>query len=538
MAALQPTPAVRWQSLAPGLLLIAALLLLFRETATAMVGIWNRSDTFAHAFLVPPIVIWLIWRRRERLAQLPRQPTWWLLLPIAATCLLWLLGELASVNAAAQLALVMLIVLSVPAVFGWAVARELTFPLLFLFFAVPIGEFMVPPMMEWTADFTVAALQLTGIPVFREGLQFVIPTGNWSVVEACSGVRYLIASFMVGTLFAYLNYTSTTRRVVFMLVSLAVPVVANWLRAYLIVIVGHLSGNKLAAGVDHIVYGWVFFGIVIGVMFMIGARWSEPDNLKAPVGAASGAGVSTARSNASGSWAMVAAVLVLLGVTHAAFAGLDQPQEGPQPVLSLPAAGAGGWVAQSSATAPAAMAFVPAFQNPSAFASRVYARASTERTAEVTAWVGYYRDTGHDRKLVSSSNNLVDATLEAAWAQVASGGLQAATAAGPVPMRTAVLRHTAGGVGRAGAARLRVWSVYWLGGPLTTSDAEAKVRLAVNRLLGRGDDGAVLILHTPVSELPEDLAAADQRLADFVRSNLPPLLATLDAARSGRPAGR
>jgi len=531
MAALNTGPAVRWQGLAPGLLLIAALLLLFRETATAMVGIWNRSDTFAHAFLVPPITIWLIWRRRERLAQLPRYPTWWLLLPIAATCLLWLLGELASVNAAAQLALVTLIVLSVPAVFGWAVARELTFPLLFLFFAVPIGEFMVPPMMEWTADFTVAALQLTGIPVYREGLQFVIPTGNWSVVEACSGVRYLIASFMVGTLFAYLNYTSTKRRVIFMLVSLAVPIVANWLRAYLIVIVGHLSGNKLAAGVDHIVYGWVFFGIVIGVMFMIGARWSEPDNLNAPVAAPVGAvGAAAASGNAAGSWAMVAAVLVLLGATHAAFAGLDRSREGPQLVLSLPAAGADGWAVQSADAAPASLPFLPSFQNPSATASRVYVRGD----GAVTAWVAYYRDTGYDRKLVSSANNLVEPTLEATWALVTSGGTQASTAAGPVPMRTAVLRHAPGGAGRAGAARLRVWSVYWLGGRLTTSDAEAKVRLAINRLLGRGDDGAVVVLHTPVSELPEDVAAADKRLADFVRANLPQLLATLDTARSGR----
>ena len=190
MAALNARPAMPWQQLAPGLLLIAAVLLLFRETATAMVDIWTRSDTFAHAFLVPPIVIWMIWRRRDRLAQIPRAPMPVLLLPIAGACLLWLLGELASVNAATQLSLVVLIVLTVPAVFGWAVARELTFPLLFLFFSVPVGEFMVPLMMEWTADFTVKALQVTGIPVYREGLQFVIPTGNWSVVEACSGVRY------------------------------------------------------------------------------------------------------------------------------------------------------------------------------------------------------------------------------------------------------------------------------------------------------------------------------------------------------------
>ena len=73
-----------------------------------------------------------------------------------------------------------------------------------------------------------------------------VPGRSLFVTEACSGLRYLVASVMVGTLFAYLNYRSYRKRTVFMLVSLAVPVLANWLRAYIIVMMGHLSGNKLA----------------------------------------------------------------------------------------------------------------------------------------------------------------------------------------------------------------------------------------------------------------------------------------------------
>ncbi len=154
-----------------------------------------------------------------------------------------------------------------------------------MFFAVPFGEFLLPVLMEYTANFTVTALRLSGIPVYREGLQFVIPSGNWSVVEACSGVRYLIASFMIGTLFAYLNYRSTRRRLVFIGVSIVVPIVANWLRAYMIVMLGHLSGNTIAVGVDHLIYGWLFFGLVITIMFLIGARWSEPETaVPAPSG--------------------------------------------------------------------------------------------------------------------------------------------------------------------------------------------------------------------------------------------------------------
>ena len=65
---------------------LAALFLLYQSTWAGMVAIWMRSDTFAHAFLVPPIALWLVWRKRARLAQLvPRaQPAWLLPMALAA----------------------------------------------------------------------------------------------------------------------------------------------------------------------------------------------------------------------------------------------------------------------------------------------------------------------------------------------------------------------------------------------------------------------------------------------------------------------
>jgi exosortase A len=253
-------------------------LFLYRNTGVAMVSIWARSGTFTHAFLVPPIAAWLIWRKRQILALYTPEPNGYVLIGVVLVALMWGMGELASVNALTQWVLVALLVLAVPAILGMTVARLISFPLFFLFFAVPVGEFLMPPLMEGTAHFTVFALRMSGIPVYREGLQFVIPTGNWSVVEACSGVRYLIASVTVGTLFSYLNFQSIQRRIFFVLVSLVVPVIANWIRAYFIVVLGHISGNKIATGVDHLIYGWLFFGLVIMLMFFIGAQWAESDS--------------------------------------------------------------------------------------------------------------------------------------------------------------------------------------------------------------------------------------------------------------------
>ena len=113
------------------------------------------------------------------------------------------------------------------AILGHEMGRLLAFPLGFLFFAVPMGEALIPPMMEFTATSTVWMIQQTGIPVFREGLYFTLPSGNWSVVEACSGVRYIIASVTLGVLYAYMTYRSFWRRGLFVLASIIMPIFAN-----------------------------------------------------------------------------------------------------------------------------------------------------------------------------------------------------------------------------------------------------------------------------------------------------------------------
>jgi exosortase A len=439
---------------------------------------------------------------------------------MAAACALWLLGELAGVNAATQLALVALLVLSVPLVFGLALARALTFPLLFLFFAVPIGEFMVPYMMNWTADFAATAVRLSGIPIYREGLQFVIPSGTWSVVEACSGVRYLIASFMVGTLFAYLNFQSTKRRAIFMVASLLMPILANWVRAYLIVMIGHLSSNRLAAGVDHIIYGWVFFGLVIGAMFMVGSRYAEADP---PVPVTGGLGAAGAGPGSTATWRVGAAAVVLLLAVQAAMWQLNRPHGYPVPQLVLPAQ-TGSW----SASNVAVTRWEPAYSN------AVTQAAGTYRSGETSVGlrVAYYRDQGYERKLVTSSNNLVDVEAHGDWAQTASDSTQIHTPAGSLALRTGDLRGSAE-PGNPTAQRLRVWHVYWIGGHYTTSDVRARLTLAVNRLLGRGDDSAVVFFYTPNLGASGG-AAADEALGAFVTSARPALDALL-AGASRRP---
>lgn len=490
---------------------LAAVLLLYRDTAIGMVSIWARSETFTHGFLVPPIVAWLIWRRRERLRGVEPGTSAWLLLPAAAMAVLWLLGDLVAVNAATQFAFVGLLVSLTVALLGTQASRLLLFPLGFLFFAVPVGEFMLPQLMEWTADFTVAAVRLSGVPVYREGLQFVIPSGNWSVVEACSGVRYLIASLTVGTLFAYLNYHSLRRRLAFVAVAALVPIVANWLRAYMIVMLGHLSGNQLAVGVDHLIYGWVFFGVVMMLMFVIGARWSEAEPAASAPATPSVQPLLGTRRGPT-----VAAALLVLTLPHAVLWTLDRFESRAAPVLALPEAPAAGW----RATVEPAVVFRPDYKLPSAEAAQSYVSAE----GEVGVYVGYYRRQDYERKLVTSTNTLVG-SQDADWRRVAAGTREVASDGGTVTMRQDVLSATQPLA--SGTRELVVRQVYWIGGHLTASDVHAKLAGAVNRLLGRGDDAAVIVLFTP-------RPGGEERLDAFWRANHHALLAGLQRTRDAR----
>ena len=508
----------RFVALVCFLLLMVCVLVAYRETFAAMVGIWWRSETFTHAFLVPPIVAWIVWREREELKYIPFNPNAWILLPLLGMGLFWLLGDLVAVNAVTQFAVVAMLVLLVPLVFGLAVARHLIFPLAFLFFCVPVGEFAMPLLMEWTADFTVLALRATGIPVYREGLQFVIPTGNWSVVEACSGVRYLIASLTVGTLFAYLNYKSIHRRLIFIVVSALVPILANWLRAYMIVMLGHVSGNKLAAGVDHLIYGWVFFGIVILLMFMIGAKWADMPLENASVATGFAMNENTPNQTLQNANQSIL-ILMLLGAMTVSMPMVARLKidklKSMQPVqLLAPQVLGNGWQRSDAKVAE----WAPAFENPSAEINTTYQNGGEQ----VGLYIGYYRNQNYQRKLVSSQNVLVR-SKDANWAQVSSGTVGLEFLGQRQMVRSAQLR--ASSLGEAGSSPgLSVRQVYWINGKLTASDLNAKLQGALMQLLAKGDDSAVVILYAKVEPGRQENAVFES----FVRANGALILKMLD----------
>lgn len=475
--------APTWRQASAALAIIVLVLLtLYFDTARSMVEIWWRSGTFNHAFLVPPISLWLVWEKRHALAQVYPRPTPWLALPLALIAVGWLMAELVAVNVLTQFALVTMLVLSVPLVIGFHAAKRIAFPLGFLFFAVPFGEFMMPTMMAWTAKFTVIGLRASGIPVYQEGLHFVIPSGRWSVVEACSGVRYLIASIVVGTLYAYLNYRSLKRRLIFIGVAILVPIFANWLRAYMIVMLGHLSGNTLAVGVDHLIYGWVFFGIVMLIMFASGLRWREADVPTAEATPASVPLSTAGRRRLLGVTALTVAIAI---APRAALLAMDSGSVPAAPPLTPEALAVGGWqIADTPLTD-----WQPAYANPVA-TLKVTLQKDDKR---IGVFIAYYRQQDYQRKLITSTNQLVTSN-DAHWALIAQGRRDLTLAGQTLAAKVGTLRSLDVSLG-AEAPRLLVWHWYWIDGHHIGSDLHGKLQLALSRLAGRGDESAAVFVY-------------------------------------------
>jgi exosortase A len=494
----------RW--LLPGTLTIGVLLLLagmFWPTLHSMIEVWERSETFTHGYLIFPISAWLIWRKRAELARIRPRPDLRGLVLLAAAGAGWLLADAGSVNVVAQYAFIVMLIAAVWALLGWSVVWVAFFPLMFLLFAVPVGEFLIQPLMGVTADFTVAMLQFTGIPVYREGTFFSIPSGDWSVVEGCSGLRYLIASVTLGVLYAYLTYRSWKRRLLFSLAAIVVPIFANSGRAYMIVMIAHLSDMKLALGVDHYIYGWAFFGVVMLLLFWIGSFWREDDQ---PAPAAPPAAPEPAAGVARPALPLALLALAVAGVWPAYSAWLESRPLPEMPALQVEAQG--GWQVGATFTS-----WVPHWVG----ADRQLRQPYTQAGRNVLLQLDYYATQRQGAELVNSQNFMIRQKAPD-WSNVGEG-IVTVDAGGPRQVRQARLRGSDG-------QRLLVWQWNLIDQRPVINDHRAKLLLALDRVRLKRDDGLSVLIATPYDD--GGIKAAAATLARFAVDMEPAIARAID----------
>ena len=325
----QPRRAAWGRALA---VLAAGMLVLglgFQAEIIAAIDTWDRSTAYHHCWLVLPVAAWLGWERRHRLEGLLPQPWALAALPAMVAGMVWLVAERLGIMEGRQLAALAVMLSLVLAVLGWPFCRAMAAPLAYLVFLVPFGAFLVPSLQRITAWMIVAGLQLLDIPHYADELTIELAAGTFLVAEACAGLRFMVASLAFGALYALVMFRAPWRRAVVMLLALVVPVLANGLRALGIVLLGHHLGSAEAAAADHLIYGWIFFSVVIALLVLAGLPFRQDGQAEPPM-------LPRAAGTTAASPAIPAGLVLVTGLVGPALAMLLAQASAPP--VSRPAA--------------------------------------------------------------------------------------------------------------------------------------------------------------------------------------------------------
>jgi EpsI family protein len=312
----------------------------------------------------------------------------------------------------------------------------------------------------------MALLGLVGIPAHIEGIFITTPDGYFEVAEACSGVKFLVAMVAYGALVANVCFRSWPGRLLFMLAAVAIPILANGVRAWGTIYIASVTGSEFASDFDHVVYGWIFFAVVIALLMAAGWRffdrkpgdpWFDSRALETRTGGRSPI-VAVAATIAA------LALLPLFWSTAVTSAGA---QPAP-PALTLP--DVQGW---SQVPAVRGRPWQPHFAGADLLRS---ARYRDGQGREVDLTIAVFARQAEGRELVGYGQGAVGPESDWAW-----------IAAGPAPANGRLDRIATHGIVR------EVATFYRVGDILTGRGIEAKLETTRVRLIG-GPQRAVAVM--------------------------------------------
>jgi exosortase len=241
--------------------------------------IMNGFTDDGHGFLIPVVVVVLLWWKRDELLSLGNRLWWPGMILLAVALVMHLVGYLVQQPRVSIVALFAGIYALTGLVWGPAWLRATFFPFILFAFCIPvtsIGEPITFPLRNFVAKIvSIICNDILGMSVIREGTQIFnsAHTYRYEVAAACSGLRSLIAILALATIYGFMTFETGWKRFMVVLSAFPLAVVGNVLRLLCIIIAAEMSGQ--AAG--NYVHESAIFSLlpyvpaVIGMMLL--GRW-------------------------------------------------------------------------------------------------------------------------------------------------------------------------------------------------------------------------------------------------------------------------
>jgi EpsI family protein len=236
-----------------------------------MIAWWGNED-FNYCYLIVPIVLYLIWEKKEQLAKLPARPSWMGLLPfMVGVSFFWLGelgGELYSMYVASWLIFLGLSWMHL----GWEKLKIIWFPIAFLIAMFPPPNAINFPLtLQFkllSSKIGVAIIQAYGLSAYREGNVIDLGFTQLQVVDACSGLRFLYPLIIMALLLAYFYRARFWKRAILVVSAVPITIVTNSLRIAMTGILYKHFGAAAAEGFFHGFSGWFIFMFALAILLL------------------------------------------------------------------------------------------------------------------------------------------------------------------------------------------------------------------------------------------------------------------------------
>ncbi len=278
----------RWIPPVHAFLFLALFAGLFHSAYRYMFSIWTVDD-YNYCYFIPVAVAYLLWEKRAAWRSAPSGRSWAGLLPFCGGILLYFLGELGGEYYTLYIASWLIAVGYCWSFMGGPRLKTIAFPVLFSITMFPFPNFinnnLTLRLKLLSSHLGVKMLQICGISAYREGNVIDLGFTRLQVVDACSGLRFLLPLIVLGILLAHFYRASWWKRGVIVLMAIPLSIVTNAMRVAGVGFLHPYFGPQVAEGFFHDLSGWVVFmaslGMMVGTLLLL--KRFHP---KAPVNAA------------------------------------------------------------------------------------------------------------------------------------------------------------------------------------------------------------------------------------------------------------
>lgn len=272
------------------LLLAAALVLLYWPSVRRLGEEWLHNGNYNHGPLVVALALWLAARADWSRTAWRRSTALFGVGGVLALGALWLMSSAAGMDAIRLSSLPGMLWCGLLAAFGAPLARALVFPLAIVYSAVPVWDYLRPPLQLLTAAAVEPLTGLWGVPVLVEANLVHVPAGTFEIAGGCSGLRFILVAEVIAFCFAAFNGFGKRSTAMLLVLAFLLAMALNVVRVTLVVLVGNATDMTHPWVNDHRHVGWVLFALLWLPFLMVAGKLR-----RATPGAAPPAAVEAAR---------------------------------------------------------------------------------------------------------------------------------------------------------------------------------------------------------------------------------------------------